>query len=193
MEKSIRRKALVSCVHEGRLLVFRHVDRSPEEVGVQVPAGTVRPDETPRRAAERELVEETGKDSFVVERFLGRVYFDASPYRPEVHERYFFAARLRRVPAPAQSWPRGSTSSAIPEPLALRADAETRRERASLCPLWWKMQTSTREPERGPPDCFVRPPPASRRLRPPGGSGSAASAASRRLHRAPRTGPRPDA
>ncbi|AFR07336.1 NUDIX domain protein [Nocardiopsis alba ATCC BAA-2165] len=58
--REVRDKALCYVVRDGRLLVFRHVDASPEEVGLQVPAGSVRPGETPEAAALREGREETG-------------------------------------------------------------------------------------------------------------------------------------
>ncbi|MFB7470596.1 NUDIX domain-containing protein [Kitasatospora sp. NPDC056184] len=40
--------------------MFRHTDYSCEEVGIQVPAGSIRPGETPEAAALREAREETG-------------------------------------------------------------------------------------------------------------------------------------
>ena len=92
MDKTISRKALVYCVDRNRLLVFRHVDRSWEEVGVQIPAGTIRPDEAPEQAALRELCEETGRDTFAVQEFIGTTQYDMSPYRREIQERHFFRA-----------------------------------------------------------------------------------------------------
>jgi len=93
MEKALKSKVLVYCVSDGKLLVFRHVDFSSEEVGLQVPAGSIRPNETPEEAAFRELCEETGRTEFVVEEFLGSTYYDISPYRHEVQLRYFYRAR----------------------------------------------------------------------------------------------------
>ncbi len=67
MDKVVKRKVLVYCVHEERLLVFRHVDYSWEHVGVQVPAGSVHTNETLEGAALRELREETGYDLFKID------------------------------------------------------------------------------------------------------------------------------
>lgn len=83
-------KALCYVVRDGELLVFRHVGHSPEEVGVQVPAGTVRPGESPEAAALREAREETGLDAFTVVRRLGETDYDISPYRFEVQRRHVF-------------------------------------------------------------------------------------------------------
>lgn len=47
-EKATKDKVLVYVVRDGRLLVFRHTDYTYEEVGIQVPAGSIRPGETPR-------------------------------------------------------------------------------------------------------------------------------------------------
>ncbi|GAA4704318.1 NUDIX domain-containing protein [Streptomyces youssoufiensis] len=59
-EKVTKDKVLCYAVRDGKLLVFRHTDYSYEEVGIQVPAGSIRPGETPEAAALREAGEETG-------------------------------------------------------------------------------------------------------------------------------------
>jgi 8-oxo-dGTP pyrophosphatase MutT (NUDIX family) len=92
-EKVIKKKVVVYAVRDGKLLVFRHVDFSYEQVGIQVPAGSVRASETPEAAALRELREETGFDSFEVVSFLGVELYDISPYRYELQERHFYLAR----------------------------------------------------------------------------------------------------
>lgn len=86
-------KVVVYVILEGNLLVFRHLDFPPEEVGIQVPAGTIRAGETPRDAALRELIEETGFDCFEIVRPLGVAPYDMTPYRYELQERHFFEAR----------------------------------------------------------------------------------------------------
>ncbi|MFG2394661.1 NUDIX domain-containing protein [Streptomyces lavendulae] len=83
-EKVTKEKVLVYVVRDGRLLVFRHSDYSYEEVGIQVPAGSIRPGETPEAAALREAREETGLAGFEIVRELGETEYDISPYRFEI-------------------------------------------------------------------------------------------------------------
>ena len=94
MGKLLTKKVLVYCVHEGRLLVFRHVDYSWEEVGLQVPAGSIKEGETIEAAALRELQEETGYNCFAIDSVLGTTWYDLSPYRDELQERYFVRAHV---------------------------------------------------------------------------------------------------
>ena len=75
------------------MLVFRHTDFSFEEVGIQVPAGTIREHESPEDAALRELQEETGQDNFEIVRKLGTAMYDMTPYRDEIQNRHFFLAQ----------------------------------------------------------------------------------------------------
>ncbi|HEX6872884.1 MAG TPA: NUDIX domain-containing protein [Micromonosporaceae bacterium] len=95
-------KVLCYIVHDGRLLVFRHLDYSFEDVGIQVPAGTIRPGEPPERAAVREASEETGLAGLVVVRPLGVVEYDISPYRMEIQRRHVF--QLATTETPPQRW-----------------------------------------------------------------------------------------
>ena len=85
-----REKVLCYIVRAGRLLVFRHVDHSWKEVGVQVPAGSIRPGETPEEAALREAQEETGLEHFTIVRKLGETEYDVRPYRFELQRRHVF-------------------------------------------------------------------------------------------------------
>lgn len=72
-----------------RLLVFSH-PLSPE-AGIQVPAGTMRDDESPPDAVLREAWEETGLTRLTLVGLLGRQRFDARPFgRDEIHDRLFF-------------------------------------------------------------------------------------------------------
>ncbi|WP_067837354.1 NUDIX hydrolase [Nocardia lijiangensis] len=93
-EKVVKEKVLVYVVRDGKLLVFRHTDYSWEEVGIQVPAGSVRAGETPEDAALREAREETGLSDFKVVRKLGEAEYDISPYRFEIQQRHFFELEL---------------------------------------------------------------------------------------------------
>lgn len=88
----IKKKVIVYVVKDGKLLVFRHTDFSYEEVGIQVPAGTIKDNENPEIAALRELQEETGYSGFRIVRSLGTSTYDMTPEKSEIHERYFFLA-----------------------------------------------------------------------------------------------------
>lgn len=63
------RKVVAYITCRGHLLVFRQPE-SPE-AGIQVPAGTIDPGETPAAAVLREAAEETGLDRLTVRSFLG--------------------------------------------------------------------------------------------------------------------------
>jgi 8-oxo-dGTP pyrophosphatase MutT (NUDIX family) len=93
-EKVTKDKVLCYIVRDGRLLVFRHTDHSYEEVGIQVPAGSIRPGETPEAAALREAREETGLKDFTIVRKLGEAQYDISPYRFEIQRRHVFWLEL---------------------------------------------------------------------------------------------------
>ncbi|WP_433194420.1 NUDIX hydrolase [Nocardia sp. CA-107356] len=93
-EKVVKEKVLVYVVYDGKLLVFRHTDYSWEEVGIQVPAGSIRAGETPEDAALREAREETGLSDFNIVRKLGEAEYDISPYRFEIQHRHFFELEL---------------------------------------------------------------------------------------------------
>lgn len=102
MDKVIVTKVVVYCVDNGRLLVMRHPDFPPEQVGLQVPGGTVRAGEFPEGAALRELREETGHDGFAIEGHIGQDEYDITPYRFEIQHRHFFRARAT-APLP-ETW-----------------------------------------------------------------------------------------
>ncbi len=93
-EKIVKDKVLVYVVRDGRLLVFRHTDYSYEEVGIQVPAGSIRAGESPEEAALREAREETGLHDFKIVKKLGETDYDISPYRFEIQHRHVFHLEL---------------------------------------------------------------------------------------------------
>lgn len=90
MEKVQTDKVVCYIVSAGCLLVFTHRDLPLDEVGVQVPAGSIRPGEDPAAAALREASEETGLGDLRVLRKLGEADYDITPYRREVMHRHFF-------------------------------------------------------------------------------------------------------
>jgi 8-oxo-dGTP pyrophosphatase MutT (NUDIX family) len=89
---TIKQKVMVYVVCTGKLLVFRHVCYSYEEVGIQVPAGTLREGEEPVVGALRELQEETGYDCFRIVRYLGMAEYNRAPEQSVIHQRHFFLA-----------------------------------------------------------------------------------------------------
>jgi 8-oxo-dGTP pyrophosphatase MutT (NUDIX family) len=93
-DKLTTEKVVCYVVRNERLLVFRHCDYSDEEVGIQVPAGTIDSGETPEQAALREAREETGLDGFTIVRKLGVTEYDITPYRHEIQRRHVFQLAL---------------------------------------------------------------------------------------------------
>lgn len=87
--RTVVNKVVCYVVREGRLLVFTHLDHPMEVAGVQVPAGTVEPGETPAEAAIRETREETGVEAVIL-RELGTATYDLAPARDELAHRTFF-------------------------------------------------------------------------------------------------------
>jgi 8-oxo-dGTP pyrophosphatase MutT (NUDIX family) len=112
-------KALAYIVSGGRLLVLRHVDHPYEQIGLQVPGGTVRPGEAPARAARREAGEETGLSDLVMIGEVGQARYDISPLRLEIQRRHFFHFTVR-VPFPSGG-PAWSAMTACCLPLGLSA------------------------------------------------------------------------
>ena len=102
MSRNVERKAFAYVTHwhpaEGhRLLVFSHPNAP--EAGIQVPAGTMRPDESPAEAALREAVEETGLPDLELAGFLGEQLRDMTEFgRDAIHHRHFFHVRCLGEP-----------------------------------------------------------------------------------------------
>lgn len=102
MAKARTNKVVCYIVRDGWILTFRHLDHPLSEVGIQVPAGTMKPGETPEHAALREAREETGLTTLQIVRKLGEADYDISPYRHEVMRRHFF--EITTDDAPAAPW-----------------------------------------------------------------------------------------
>ena len=85
-----KQKVVCYIVRDGRLLVFKHLDEPWDESGLQVPAGSIQPGETPEVAAIREASEETGLKGLRLVRKIGETQYDMAPYRPELHHRHIF-------------------------------------------------------------------------------------------------------
>lgn len=116
--KSIKHKVLAYITNQGRLLVFRHLD-SPE-AGIQVPGGTVEPNEDFATAVLREAQEETGLSDFVIEAYLGeQIRSMADVNSDEVHHRHFY--HLRHEGNPSSQWQHDENdpSDSSPSPIRL--------------------------------------------------------------------------
>lgn len=83
-----KRKAFAYITSGRRLLLLAHPDHP--KAGLQISAGTMRPDESVVAAALREAEEETGLAGLEVVGVLGKRTFDMRPFgRDEIHERTF--------------------------------------------------------------------------------------------------------
>lgn len=94
-------KAFAYITYQHQLLVFRHV--GIPKAGLQVPAGTIEPGESPRSAALREAWEETGLRGLILVSYLGkRVRAMTDWGRDEQQQRHFF--HLSCPQQPARTW-----------------------------------------------------------------------------------------
>lgn len=98
-------KVVCYLIADEHLLVFTHDDEPMDVTGIQVPAGSIRPDEAPADAAVRELHEETGLHGRVV-KALGESDYDLAPMRDEIAHRHFFTMAVDDVDIDA-SWSAG--------------------------------------------------------------------------------------
>ncbi|WP_144712696.1 NUDIX domain-containing protein [Curtobacterium pusillum] len=103
-------KVVCYVIHDGHILVFTHDTVALTRTGVRVPAGTIECGETPERAAERELFEETGRSGSVV-RSLGTERYDVRPARDEIAVRHFFLMSLQQADV-TERWRAGERSRA---------------------------------------------------------------------------------
>lgn len=92
MEKTKIDTVRVYCLRGDHLLVFRHMDESAEQIGIQVPGGTIRPGQSPLVAGKREVIAATGQEGFAVDGLLGETEYDLSPGRMEIEVRSFVLA-----------------------------------------------------------------------------------------------------
>lgn len=112
----ITNKVVAYITRADHLLVFTHPEAP--EAGIQVPAGSLEPGESPAEGALREAIEETGLTALTLLAPLGETDFDIRPFgREEVHHRYFFHLECT-APTPAiwqhrDPWP----SDGGPQPL----------------------------------------------------------------------------
>lgn len=85
----------VTRVKEGKtqVLVFRH---PITEAGIQIPKGTVEPNESTYNAVIREIEEETGLKSFEVENLIVEDYWEYDDGTR--HNRYFYKINESNVP-----------------------------------------------------------------------------------------------
>jgi 8-oxo-dGTP pyrophosphatase MutT (NUDIX family) len=107
-------KVFAYITHGHRLLVFRHADFP--QAGIQVPAGTVQPNEPPDEAVLREVYEETGLSDFNEVYFLGEQMRDMRDFRrDEIHHRYFY--HLPYSGNPPTTWRHNETSGSTTKPI----------------------------------------------------------------------------
>jgi 8-oxo-dGTP pyrophosphatase MutT (NUDIX family) len=109
------RKAFAYITHENHLLVFEHPE-SPE-AGIQVPAGSIKPGESPQAGALREAQEETGLTGLSVCCFLGEQIRDMSDFSShvgQVHHRYFYHLLCEDENLP-DSWLHGERFPSVDE------------------------------------------------------------------------------
>jgi 8-oxo-dGTP pyrophosphatase MutT (NUDIX family) len=111
-----RAKAFAYITHGQRLLVFRQP--GAPEAGLQVPAGTIHPGETPAAAVLREALEETGLPDLELVRFLGIAERDMAEFgRDEVAVRHFFHLACHERPPETWQHFEGDPSEGGPGPI----------------------------------------------------------------------------
>ena len=100
-------KVFAYITHRNRLLVFRHTDFP--EAGIQVPAGTVLPNEDLEVAVLREAEEETGLPDLTIKTYLGEQIRNMEDFgKKEIHHRHFY--HLLCGDAPPEQWQHDETS-----------------------------------------------------------------------------------
>jgi len=79
-----------------QVLVFEHVDYP--DAGVQVPAGSIEPGETPEEAALREAREESGVWGLRVQRCIGKFHWWHTDRREDNERHVFHLTTLQTLP-----------------------------------------------------------------------------------------------
>lgn len=82
-----------------QVLVFEHVDYP--DAGIQVPAGSIKPGETPEEAALREAWEESGVRELRVQRYIGKFHWWHADQREDNECHVFHLITLQTLP---ESW-----------------------------------------------------------------------------------------
>ncbi len=114
----ITQKVYCYIVWQDKLLIFRHVDFP--EAGLQVPGGTVEPDEPVEQAACREAFEETGLETLEMVTKLGVYLQDMAAFGLSwLHQRHFFYLRPRCEPPEEWRHWEATPSDGSPAPIAL--------------------------------------------------------------------------
>ncbi len=95
------KKVVAYITHDDRLLVFRHT--AFPEAGIQVPAGTMEPGESPESAVLREAQEETGLRGLKIQAYLGSMDYDLLQFggEGEMRRHYF---HLQTTEPPPETW-----------------------------------------------------------------------------------------
>lgn len=85
----------ITRIREGiiQVLVFRH---SILEAGIQIPKGTVKPQESTDHAVIREMQEETGLKHFKVEKLLAEDFWENNDGL--IHNRFFYKIQVCETP-----------------------------------------------------------------------------------------------
>ncbi len=109
------RKAYAYITHNNRLLVFTQPDYP--EAGIQVPGGSIEPDETPEQGAIREAHEESGLDGLILGAFLGDKIHDHIPDQ-EYHHAYYFHVICPFDPP--ETWEHGEFNNSNGDPTPVR-------------------------------------------------------------------------
>ncbi len=118
VEGPIVEKALVYITQDAYVLLLRHP--AHPEAGIQVPGGSIHPNEAPAEAALREAREETGLARLSIVQLVGVADFDMRPFgKAEIHRRHFFHLEFQGESPASWRHEERDPSSGVAEPIAL--------------------------------------------------------------------------